>query len=406
MTGEGGLSADTSLPLLLKKNWQQWGANRIAARRKQFGIWEEYTWEHHYQETKTICLGLISLGFNPFDRAMILGKGCPEWLWCELAVQTLRGGALGPNPDEAPAGTENAVNSFQPRFAFVEHQGQANGLVTIRQKSPFLEKIVYWKGEGQGSSGDPILISLADLRKRGQEHEKAHPAEFDGKLNEVKSTDTAIVFATAQGGGSLRFTAATHQSLLSSLLANRASGAKYRGCRSEYVVMGSFGQPSEQVFGLAGSLAVGQTISFAEYPATAQGDFREICPHVVVLPAEAWNEIASTIESNARRGSWLKRQILSRSLSVRLKLVDKEAEHKSPGVWERLAGGIAGLVTVQPIKDKHGLNRATITFASGNGVFPESVRLLKAVDVHLEQVQRSGRDGIVGTDPGNDLRVG
>ena len=69
MTGEGGLSADTSLPLLLKKNWQQWGANRIAARRKQFGIWEEYTWEHHYQETKTICLGLISLGFNPFDRA-------------------------------------------------------------------------------------------------------------------------------------------------------------------------------------------------------------------------------------------------------------------------------------------------------------------------------------------------
>ena len=76
---------EDTLPKLLLSDYQNWGNDHLALRKKQYGIWQGYTWKDCYERTKAICLGLTSLGLGHGENACILGDSNPEWFWSELA---------------------------------------------------------------------------------------------------------------------------------------------------------------------------------------------------------------------------------------------------------------------------------------------------------------------------------
>ena len=52
-----------TLPGLLLWNKERFGAEKIALREKEFGIWQEYSWKDYYEHVKNFSLGLEFLGF-------------------------------------------------------------------------------------------------------------------------------------------------------------------------------------------------------------------------------------------------------------------------------------------------------------------------------------------------------
>ena len=89
---------EDTYPKLLFRNYQQWGNGSVALRKKEYGIWREYTWADCYQNVKGLLLGLISLGLQKADKVSIIGDNTPEWFWAELAIQAGGGIAVGLNP--------------------------------------------------------------------------------------------------------------------------------------------------------------------------------------------------------------------------------------------------------------------------------------------------------------------
>jgi len=61
-----------------------YGADKIAMRKKRYGIWQEYSWADSLAHVRDFALGLISLGLQPGDRVCIIGDNDPELTMARL----------------------------------------------------------------------------------------------------------------------------------------------------------------------------------------------------------------------------------------------------------------------------------------------------------------------------------
>jgi len=91
-----------TFPEYLKRNYDLWGDKKVAIRKKDFGIWQEYSWKDYYEIVRSISLGLVSLGLKSGDEVAIIGDAEPEWYWAELATHSASGVPIGLYTDAQP----------------------------------------------------------------------------------------------------------------------------------------------------------------------------------------------------------------------------------------------------------------------------------------------------------------
>src|SRR4030067_1683548 len=90
-----------TIPKILYENSQKW-ANEPSMRNKDRGIWREYTWKEAYEKVKYFSLGLMNLGLERGDKAVIIGDNVPEWFWAGFSVQAAGGISVGIFVDSIP----------------------------------------------------------------------------------------------------------------------------------------------------------------------------------------------------------------------------------------------------------------------------------------------------------------
>ena len=115
-----------TLPHLLSENTRKFGPEKVALREKEFGIWQSVTWQEYLANVHDLALGLVSLGYQPGDKLAILGDNRPEWVYSELAIQTLGGAAVGIFPDSHIDQVKYIIDHSDAVFLVVEDQEQAD----------------------------------------------------------------------------------------------------------------------------------------------------------------------------------------------------------------------------------------------------------------------------------------
>ena len=90
-----------TLPQLLRSRAEQ-EPDGIAMRRKEYGIWNNYTYTQSYERTRYFGLGLMVLGLRRGEAVCIIGENDPEWYWAELGCQAAGGSAVGIFTDCTP----------------------------------------------------------------------------------------------------------------------------------------------------------------------------------------------------------------------------------------------------------------------------------------------------------------
>ena len=394
---------EDTYPKLLYSNYQQWGNRGVALRKKEYGIWREYSWTDCYEKVKDLFLGLVSLGIEKGDKVSILADNNPEWFWFELAVQAAGGVAIGLNPSGSAEEVKSPLQDSQSKFVLAQDQEQVDKLLDIKDELPSLKRITYWIDKGMRNYDDPILISWVELVKSGEEYERSHPGYFDEALRIGTPDDVAMILYTTGADGSPRTLTATHRFLLSSLEAACHTHPVYNS--DEYVSVISPGWFFEQTLGFGACLVAGQKLNFPESVDTAPLDAREISPQILVYPYMVWEGIAQSIQTNVTAGTWIKRTSFKKAMSVGYEKVDLALESRQLSILKRLGHLLAKLLVFRPLKDKHGLNRARVIYAAGGPLSAEAVRFFKAIGVDLIQIYGSTEGGIVSEDPGGDLKL-
>ncbi|NMD05829.1 MAG: long-chain fatty acid--CoA ligase, partial [Deltaproteobacteria bacterium] len=103
------MNDQNTFPKLLLKQYEKWPDN-VAMRKKDFGIWKEYTWRDSYENVKYLSLCLMHLGLKRGEKVSIIGENEPQWFWGEFAVQAAGGISVGIYTDMVPAQVQFMVS--------------------------------------------------------------------------------------------------------------------------------------------------------------------------------------------------------------------------------------------------------------------------------------------------------
>ncbi|MBN1154794.1 AMP-binding protein [candidate division KSB1 bacterium] len=143
---------------------------------------------------ETTAAGLLDLGLKHGDRVALLSEGRNDWIYCELAI--LYCGAMDvPLSVKLKHSTELEFrfSHSQSRFAVVSG-GQLDKVLKIKKDLPDLEKIITLD---ETQVDDPDLITISELRRRGEEFLKTRRGELEQRITSVRESDAANICYTS-----------------------------------------------------------------------------------------------------------------------------------------------------------------------------------------------------------------
>lgn len=367
---------------LLFQNYQRW-PDQVWMRKKDKGIWNEYTWTECYDQVKHFCLGLMSLGLSRGGKICIIGDNDPHWFWAELGAQAAGGAVTGIFSSSSPDEVRHIAALSDSEFIIAQDQEQVDKVLSIMEQLPLVKKVIYWDPKGMRSYDDPVLLSFDRVVGLGREYATTHSALFEESLQQGKGNDLALLVCTSGTTGMPKLSMVTHRQLYSSMLVTLSFYDTYE--TDDWVSYILPGWLAEQGLGLVSSLARGFRMNFPESLATVDQDIREIGPQVIFYPSRLWEGMASSIQNSMRESSLIDRLAYKLCLPVGYRQADAKFQGVELGLLWRLAYKVCNLVLFEPIRDRHGLRRIRCAFTGGAALGPDVFRLITATGVDLRQ---------------------
>ena len=195
-TNEVAIDGCTTVPQLFRKRARDL-ANKVAFREKDFGVWNEYSWEHYADTARLAGLGLKALGLERGDVCSIASEVNKEWLFADLGVICTGGVSNGVYPTDAPPQVEYLINDSGTRFYFAEDEEQLDKVLEVRERTPTLERIITFDMEGLRALDDPMCMSFEQLLELGREYGEEHPDAWDAQIDGAAPDDLMILTYTS-----------------------------------------------------------------------------------------------------------------------------------------------------------------------------------------------------------------
>lgn len=374
---------DTTLAQLLKTGAATWG-DRVWMRKKKSGLWQEHSWRSGYERVRHFSLGLTAVGFEPGQALAIIGDNDPEWFWSELAAHAAGGFAAAMERSRPPEDMQAALRQFSVKIAAVQDRATVDKLLQIKGNAPSLSRIIYWNPKGIEPDMDPMLVSFDSVVETGRGLDGTRQGLFEEGLARSKRSDPVLVHCGPASGSTVQSSTLTHDHLLAAAAPFTAGG--HFTARDRWL---SFVPPSsvvEQVMGLAGSLASGMCLDFAESRDTAQADLREVGSTLVCYPSEYWEALAATVKERIEKTTFVKRAASRMAAPVGSRRVNGSPGSRKPGPFWRTAGAVAELGFYHPLKARIGLANTRHVYSFGAELAPATRELWQGMGLDLTQL--------------------
>ncbi len=381
-----------TFPKLLMSQYEKW-RNNVAMRKKDFGIWKEYTWRDAYENMRYLSLCFLHLGLQRGDKVAIIGENEPNWFWAEFAAQAAGGIMVGIYTDMVPAQVEFMFNHSDAIIAVANDQEQVDKFLEIRHKIPRLKKIIYWDPKGLRNYHDPLLLSYHEAIELGKSYEKEHPAAFEKSLRTGSADDIAALYYTSGTSGEPKAGMVSHRALINS----GRSFLEYNPLTNtdnlfSYLPAAWIG---EGMFATAAHLTGAVILNFAEEPETVQEDMREIGPTVASYGPRQWEDMARTIQVRINESAAINRLLYRLFLKIGYKRVGLIEKGLKGNLFWRFLIKIADLLVFYPLRENFGLRNCKIATTGSAAMSVDTFRFWSALGVRLKQVYGSTEAGFV-----------
>ena len=393
------LSALDTYPKFLLRNSQLWG-DKVALRRKDFGIWQNYTWRDCYEQVKHLCLGLVDLGLKPGDKVSLIGDDEPEGFWAEAAIQAAGGVLVALWSDSIPSEVAYIINHSDSKFIIAEDQEQVDKLLEIKNDIPKVQRVIYWDRKGMRKYDDLILLSYDDMRRIGRQYADGHPQFFDELVNRGKGSDVAQMSYTSGTTSLPKGAVITHDAIITSAKRMHEFAPLHQG--EDVITTLASASVFHQWF--AGySYLSGVIINFPEEPETLMQDYREISPRFMLITPRQWQSLSSMTQIRINDAGFLKKFFYNLFLPVGYRVVDLRSSNKRIGLGWKLLYKLGDRLVFAPLRDKLGLVRTKYPVTGSAFLSPDFFRFFQAMGVNLIQIYGSTEAGVVSMHPQDDI---
>ncbi len=189
--------------------------DEVALREKEFGIWQTVTWGEFADHVRDFALGLHVLGLRSGDTVAIIGDNRPEWLYSELAAQSLGAKSVGIYQDSAANEVKYIVQASHARIVIAEDQEQVDKMLDIWEELDDILKVIYYYPKGLRNYEESCLAHFPDIEALGRDYDAKHPNFFAERVAAGKSSDIAILSTTSGTTGRPKLAMLSHKNLIS-----------------------------------------------------------------------------------------------------------------------------------------------------------------------------------------------
>lgn len=389
-----------TLPQLLRSRAEQ-EPDRVAMRRKKYGIWNTYTYAEYYEHTRCFGLGLMVLGLERGDAVCIIGENDPEWYWAELGAQAGGGHAVGIFTDCTAEEVHYFVSHSDARFVVAHDQEQVDKVLQMLDRLSSVEKIIYWEPKGLWFYENPKLMSVEAVVALGKEEDRRSPGRIEQSIDEGRYDDLAIICYTSGTTGRPKGAMISYRNSIE--ICKAWHEVDPRRPDDNYL---SFIPPAwvaEQNLGITSSLLYGFAVNFPEEPDTVQEDIREIGPQFIMYSGRLWESVCANVQAKMSDAVGPKRWAFNFFLPIGAKVIRKKLKGEHIGLWERLLYAMGGLC-YRGLSDKIGLSRIRFAYTAGAALSPEIIIFFRTIGVNLKQFYGATESGLVTVHYNDDVR--
>ncbi len=376
-----------TLPQYFLKQVHTHGANKVALRQKEFGIWREFTWQDSYENVKLFALGLLALGVQRGDKICTIGDNDRQYLWGYLGLLAVGATQVGVYTDAIPKELAYLAAHSDSTFAMAKDQEQCDKMLEIRDEVPNIKKVVYWEDKGLWSYDEPWLISYEEVLELGQAVAEKEPDRFDTEVWLGQGEDTAVLCYTSGTTGLPKGAMLSHNNLINSTRLFDEIDPRYD--TDNHVSILPLGWIGEHALGIAPHVYAGIVMNFPEEPETVRENIREIAPEGLLYNSRLWENLVGMVQVSINETSWFNRKLYETFLPVGYQVADRRLRNEPVGAGLNLAYKLGNLTVFGPLRDKLGLSRIRAAYTAGSALSPDAMRFFHALGINLKQVYGS-----------------
>ena len=353
--------------------------NDVAMRHKRLGIWKEFTWEEYLNKVVSVSLGFYELGVREGDKVAIHSENRPEWVFADLAAQTLGSVSVGIYPTSPASEVEYLLSHSEASVLVVEDEERLDKALDAWDRLEKLQKIVVIDPRGVKELNDPRIITFEDLLDLG---DLVVGKSFEEMTKTITSSETAIIVYTSGTTGPPKGAMITHENLRFAAI---TWGLVYEYRKNDEVLSYlPLCHVAERVISVANAVYHGYVVNFGEDTNSFTEDLREVQPTFFLGVPRVWEKMLAAVQIRSNDATWLKRSLFNFWIKQGGLLLQRRLKNKSTFI-DSIWFGIGWLFVFRSLKKRLGMMRVREALSGAAPIAPQVLEFLMSVGVPVRE---------------------
>jgi long-chain acyl-CoA synthetase len=390
----------STLPALLLQRAEA-TPRRTGMRKKDLGIWKQYTWADYAARAAAVGLGLRALGVAPGDRVAIHSLNRPAWALADMGSQGIGAVTVGVYPTSPAAELAYLLEHSGSKVLIAEDEEQVDKALEVRANLPELERIVVIDPRGVDMS-DPGLMTFAELEALGRTQGGA--TDYAALVGEVDPAKPALIVYTSGTTGPPKGAMLSH----ANLLAAARNGAREFDVSPDDEVLSYLPlcHIAERLISVINAIAHGYVVNFGNGVDDLAADLREVQPTFFLGVPRVWEKLLAGITIRMEDAGWLKGANFRFWMSRGTRLARKRWRGKL-GPLGTLEYALAWLLLYRSLRQKIGMSRVRYALSGAAPIAPQVLEFFWALGIPvLEGYGMTENTAQATVTPAEDVRLG